>query len=94
MAREPPGPENAEHFFDRFVHPWLAAATTVGLVTWLVSFLLAATGVIGENLSGYYHSPTLFFASGLVGLLGILILAVCTAIFLVLLARRELGARL
>ncbi|SDE88185.1 hypothetical protein [Halorientalis regularis] len=33
MREEPPGPENADGFFDRFVHPWLARAASLGVCT-------------------------------------------------------------
>lgn len=63
-------------FFDRFVHPRVARVATVGAALWAGSFLVAALG-LGVRGSQPNAAATLFFASGVVGLGGMVILAVC-----------------
>lgn len=63
-------------FLDRFVHPRLAAIVLAGIVLWVVSFLISATGLVvrgGDPLL----AAQLFFISGGVGVFGMAIIAVC-----------------
>lgn len=93
MRKEPPGPENADSFFDRFVHPWLARAATLGIGLWVVAFFLATGGLAGNRIPGNQYEVLLFFYSGIIGTLGIVVLGVCTLILAGFFVRRELRAR-
>lgn len=64
-------------FLDRFVHPHLAAVAIVGAALWLGSFLVAAAGLWFRGTGRAVFGEQLFFLSGLVGLLGMLVLAAC-----------------
>lgn len=80
-------------FLDRFVHPRLAALSLFGIGIWAVSFLVAATGVGLRAVGSYDPAAHLFFYSGLIGLLGICLLAVATlwlaGLYVLQFARRE-----
>jgi hypothetical protein len=63
-------------FLGRFVHPRLAAIVLAGIVLWGVSFLIAATGLVvrsGDPLL----AAQFFFVSGVVGVGGMAVIAVC-----------------
>lgn len=63
-------------FLDRFVHPRLAAIVLAGIVLWGVSFLIAVTGLAvrgGDPLL----AAQLFVLSGIIGVFGMMIIAVC-----------------
>jgi len=77
-------------FFDRFTHPWLARFATVGGAVWLVSFLVAAAGLGVEATGRGALGASLFLLSGVVGLLGILVLGACACWLLGVWLRREL----
>lgn len=65
-------------FLDRFVHPWVAAIALAGAGIWLISFGVAAVGVIlQETGNGSLLIFQLFFGSGVLGLIGMVILAAC-----------------
>jgi steroid 5-alpha reductase family enzyme len=64
-------------FFDRFVHPRLAAIVLAGIVLWGVSFLIAATGLVMRSTGDPLLAVQLFFLSGIVGVGGMTIIAVC-----------------
>jgi hypothetical protein len=91
--RRPPGPENTDGFFDRFVHPWLARAATLGFGLWLVAFVLAAGGLAGNRIPGDQYEVLLFLYSGVIGTLGIVVLGICTLVLAGFFLRREWGAR-
>jgi hypothetical protein len=91
MRERPPGPAAADGFFDRFVHPWLARAATLGVGLWAVAFVLATGGLAARRLLAGRLSVQLFFYSGVLGTLGILILGVCTVVLAGFFLRRELG---
>ncbi|HET7323199.1 MAG TPA: hypothetical protein VFJ06_02580 [Halococcus sp.] len=63
-------------FLDRFVHPRLAAIAIGGIVLWGVSFLVAATGLAVRSTDTLL-AIDLFFASGVLGVFGMAILACC-----------------
>ena len=69
-------------FFDRFLHPRVARVATAGAAVWIGSFAVALVGLVLRH-----GDPTtaalLFFLSGLVGLLGMLLLAGCAGYLLV-----------
>lgn len=65
-----------EAFFERFVHPRLARVATAGAALWLGSFFVAATG-LGLRASRPGTAATLFFLSGVVGLVGMVVLGAC-----------------
>ncbi|WP_248895800.1 hypothetical protein [Haloplanus halobius] len=92
MPERPPGPDAADGFFDRFVHPWLARVAALGLGLWAIAFLLATGGLAARDLLAGRIAVQLFFYSGVLGTLGILILGVCTVILAGFFVRRELGA--
>jgi len=89
MREEPPGPEGADGFFDRFVHPWLARAATLGFGLWILAFLLAAGGLAGNRIPGDQYEVFLFLYSGVIGTLGIIVLGVCTLVLAGFFVRRE-----
>jgi hypothetical protein len=64
-------------FLDRFVHPWVAAITTVGAVLWLVSFLVAATGLAFRTTDNTLLTVELFLTSGVIGVFGTAVVAAC-----------------
>lgn len=63
-------------FLDRFVHPRLAAIVLTGIVLWGFSFLIAATGLTVRG-SNPLLSAQLFFISGVIGVFGMGVIAVC-----------------
>jgi hypothetical protein len=77
-------------FFDRFVHPRVAGVATAGAVLWAGSFLVAVAGlaVRGSQPSA---GATLFFLSGVVGLGGMVVLAVCGLYLLGIRLRQQVG---
>jgi hypothetical protein len=64
-------------FLGRFVHPRLAAIVLAGTVLWGVSFLIAATGLVMRSSGDPLLVAQLFFLSGIVGVGGMTIIAVC-----------------
>ena len=65
-------------FLDRFVHPRVAAVALAGAGIWLVSFGVAATGVVLRDTGhGSLFVFQLFFGSGVLGLFGMAVLAAC-----------------
>lgn len=64
-------------FLDRFVHPRLAAVVVVGITLWGGSFLIAATGLALQPSGDAPLVATLFFVSGIVGVLGMAIVSGC-----------------
>ena len=64
-------------FFDRFTHPRLATVATAGAALWLGSFVVAAAGLGLRAAGRALLGARLFFLSGLVGLVGMLVLAAC-----------------
>ncbi|WP_336001346.1 hypothetical protein [Halorientalis halophila] len=89
MRERPPGPEAADGFFDRFVHPWLARAGALGFGLWLVAFGLATGGLAARGTANRI-AVQLFFYSGVIGTLGILVLGACTVVLAGFFLRREL----
>lgn len=72
-------------FFDRFVHPRLAMIATGGVGIWLLSFFVAASGVIAEHVyADFGLAARLYFYSGVVGIVGIVVVGV-VALYLVVL---------
>jgi hypothetical protein len=63
-------------FLDRFVHPWVAAIAIAGVVLWAISFLVAATGLAFRSTDAML-AVNLFFASGVLGVFGMVVLAGC-----------------
>lgn len=63
-------------FLDRFVHPRLAAIVIAGIVLWGVSFLIAATGLVVRS-GDHLLAAQLFVFSGIIGVFGMMIIAVC-----------------
>ena len=63
-------------YLDRFVHPRVAAITTLGALLWLASFLVAAIG-LGTRTAYPLLSIRLFAASGYLGLFGMGTIAAC-----------------
>lgn len=78
-------------FFDRFVHPRVARVATAGAVLWAGSFLVAVGGLAVRG-SQPNTGATLFFLSGVVGLVGMVVLAVCGLYLLGVRLRQKLGA--
>jgi len=93
MREEPPGPEGADGFFDRFVHPWLARVATLGVGLWVLAFLLAAAGLAGNRIPGDQYEAWFFLYSGVIGTLGIIVLGACTLVLAGFFVRREWRAR-
>lgn len=91
MRERPPGPAAADGFFDRFVHPWLARVAALGLGLWGIALVLAMGGLAARRLPAGRIVVQLFFYSGVIGTLGILILGVCTVVLAGFFVRRELG---
>lgn len=61
-------------FFYRFAHPGLAVVSTVGAVLWFAGFVLAGVGVVlrpSDPTAAY----ALFYYGGVVGALGVLVIA-------------------
>lgn len=77
-------------FFDRFVHPRVAGVATAGAGLWAGSFLVAVAGlaVRGSRPSA---GATLFVLSGVVGLGGMVVLAVCGLYLLGLRLRQRIS---
>jgi len=69
----------ARGFLDRFVHPRLAAVALAGAALWAGSFLVAAAGLLLRGSGRAALGGELFFLSGLVGAVGILVLLACAA---------------
>jgi hypothetical protein len=67
---------NIRSFLGRFVHPWVAAIATAGVVLWGISFLVAATGLAFRSTETLL-AIDLFFASGVLGVFGMAVLAGC-----------------
>lgn len=67
--------------------------TLAGAGIWLLSFLIAATGVALRAMAVYALAARLFFYSSLVGLLGIYLLAVATLWFVGLYVRKFVRER-
>lgn len=65
-------------FFDRFVHPRVARVATAGAVVWVGSFGIALGGLVARGWEPRL-AGLLFFLSGVVGLLGMLLLGGCVA---------------
>lgn len=80
-------------FFDRFVHPRLAVVATAGALLWGGSFLLGAAGVVLRGRAGAELAPLLFFASGVVGLAGMVVLGACALWLAAVRVGRAVGAR-
>jgi len=78
-------------FFDRFVHPRIARVATAGAVLWAGSFLVAVAG-LGVRGGQPNTAATLFFLSGVVGLVGMVVLAVCGLYLLGIRLRQTVGA--
>jgi len=78
-------------FFDRFVHPRVARVATTGAALWAGSFLVAAAG-LGVRDSQPNAAATLFFLSGIVGLVGMVVLAGCGLYVLGVRLRQGVGA--
>lgn len=66
---------DADRFFDRFIHLWLARVAAAGAAVWLSSFLLTAVGVVVDVWP--LGAADRFFLSGLLGLVGLLVVAAC-----------------
>lgn len=79
-------------FLNRFVHPRLAAVAIGGAALWGGSFLVAAVGVVLRRIGEHaVVSAELFFLSGLLGLLGMAILALCGLWLVGVRVRQTLG---
>lgn len=78
-------------FFDRFVHPRVARVATAGATLWAGSFLVAVGGLAVRG-SQPNAAATLFFLSGVVGLVGMVVLAACGLYVLGLRLRGAIGA--
>ncbi|GGL52611.1 hypothetical protein [Halocalculus aciditolerans] len=65
-------------FFDRFVHPYVAMVVVVGIAIWFLSFFVAAAGLYFQRLAGEYQlAVLLFYYSGVIGTIGIVVIAAC-----------------
>lgn len=64
-------------YLDRFVHPWVAAIATGGVVLWLIAFLVAATGLAIQSGETVVLTIELFLISGIVGAAGTVVLLCC-----------------
>ncbi|MFB6184895.1 MAG: hypothetical protein ABEI96_10105 [Haloarculaceae archaeon] len=78
-------------FFDRFVHPRLAAAATAGFGVWALSFLIAGSGLALRATASYRGAALAFALSGWIGLAGIAVLACCALWLAGLFVRRWLA---
>jgi uncharacterized membrane protein YqgA involved in biofilm formation len=64
-------------FLDRFVHPRLAAITTIGVALWILSFLIAAVGLAIQAKSPLF-AIQLFLISSVIDIIGIVMVVACT----------------
>ncbi|AZH26577.1 hypothetical protein [Haloplanus aerogenes] len=78
-------------FFDRFVHPRIARVATAGALLWAGSFLVAVAGLVIRG-GQPNTAATLFFLSGVVGLVGMLVLAGCGCYLFGMRLRQKIGA--
>lgn len=79
-------------YLGRFVHPWLAAIATTGVILWAGSFLVAVAGLAVRS-SAARLAADLFVVAGLIGVFGMLVLASCGLWLVGLRARQLIGAR-
>ena len=65
-------------FLDRFVHPRLAAITTIGVALWILSFLIAAVGLAIQTRGSPLFAVQLFLISSVIDIIGIVMVVACT----------------
>jgi hypothetical protein len=64
-------------FLDRFVHPRVAAITTIGVALWILSFLIAAVGLAIRTRGRPVFAVQLFLISSIIDIIGIVIVVGC-----------------